>query len=162
MRRLIVIAAAAVALAACQTAPTLYQPAAGPKLVGFSEYRIEADRYRVTFRGGPGAPQEQVADYALLRAAELTLAEGYDWFRVGERVTQVVGGDSGPRLSVGTGGMDYGRHSAVGLGVGTSFNLGGGPALAQTIEILLGKGAVPRGPDVYNAREVQRSIRARV
>ena len=50
----------------------------------------------------------------------------------------------------------------MGVGVGTSFNLGGGPALAQTIEILLGKGAAPRGPDVYNAREVERAIRARV
>jgi len=162
MRRLILILAAAAALCACASAPTLYQPAAGPKAVGYSEFRIEPDRFRITFRGGPGAPAEQVGDYALLRAAELTVDQGYDWFRVAERMTQVVGGDSGPRLSLGTGGADYGRHSAVGVGVGTSFNLGGGPALAQTIEILLGKGAVPRGADVYNAREVQRSLRARI
>ena len=41
--------------------PTLYQAAAGPQAVGYSEYRIEPGRYRITFRGGPGAPPEQVA-----------------------------------------------------------------------------------------------------
>lgn len=161
MRRLIAILATAAALSACASAPTVYQPAAGPKAVGFSEYRIETDRFRITFRGGPGAPVEQVADYALLRAADLALTEGYDWFRVVERGTQVVGANSGPRLSLGTGGADFGRRSAVGVGVGTSFNLGGGPSLAHTIEVLMGKGAPPRAPDVYNAREVQRSLRAR-
>jgi hypothetical protein len=160
MRRVILIFAAAAMLAACASAPTLYQPA-GPKGIGYSEYRIETDRFRVTFRGGPGAPQEQVSDYALLRAAEVAIGAGYDWFRVVERTTQVVGADSGPRLSVGTGGADFGRHSAIGLGVGTSFNLGGGPALASTIEILLGKGPAPRAPDVYVAREVERTLRAR-
>jgi hypothetical protein len=161
MRRLIAILATVASLSACASAPTLYQPAGGPKAVGFSEYRIESDRFRVTFRGGPGAPQEQVADYALLRAAELTIGAGYDWFRVVERGTQVVGGGSGPRLSLGTGGTDFGRHSAVGVGVGTSFDLSGGPALAYTVEILLGKGPAPRGGDVYVAREVERSIRNR-
>lgn len=162
MRRLILILAVAASLTACASAPTLYQPAAGPRGVGFSDYRIETDRFRVTFRGGPGAPQEQVADYALLRAAELTIGAGYDWFRVVDRETHVVGGGSGPQLSIGTGGTDYGRHSAVGVGVGTSFDLSGGPALAHTVEILLGKGPAPRGADVYVAREVERNIRSRI
>jgi len=160
MRRVILIIAAAATLSACASTPTLYQPQS-PKGVGYSEYRIESDRFRVTFRGGPGAPQEQVSDYALLRAAEVTVGAGYDWFRVVDRQMQVVGDGSGPRLSVGTGGADFGRHSAVGVGVGTSFNLGGGPALANTIEILLGKGPAPRAPDVYVAREVERTLRAR-
>ena len=38
------------------TAPTLYGPAVRPDAVGFSEYRIEPGRVRITFRGGPGAP----------------------------------------------------------------------------------------------------------
>lgn len=38
----------------------------------------------------------------------------------------VAGGDSdGPRMSIGIGGTNVGRHSAVGVGVGTSFELGG-------------------------------------
>ncbi len=38
----------------------------------------------------------------------------------------VVGGsDDGPRMSIGIGGSNIGRHSGVGVGVGTSFELGG-------------------------------------
>lgn len=158
MRRLLLPALAVLSLAACATAPTRYQPASGPRAVGFSEYRIEPGRYRVTFRGGAGASAEQVSDYALLRAADLTLAEGYDWFRVSDRFIRQAGGYGGPRLNLGVGGADYGRHSAVGVGVGTGFNLGGGPALASTLEVFMGRGPKPPGVDVYDAREVRRTV----
>ena len=69
MRRLTTIIALCAALGACATAPTVYGPAPRAQGVGFSEMRIEPGRYRVTFRGGPGAPIAQVSDYALLRAA---------------------------------------------------------------------------------------------
>jgi len=162
MIRLLAPLAAAFALSACATTPTVYQPAAGPRAVGFSDMRIERDRYRITFQGGPGAPAEQVADYALLRAADLALEQGFDWFRVTDRAMGHSGRDGGPRLSVGTGSTSFGRHSAVGVGVGTSFDLGGGPALAQTIEVLMGRGPPPRDPDVYVAREVRQSVGARI
>lgn len=161
MARLVVPALAALTLAACATAPTVYQPALGPAAVGYSEYRIEPGRYRITFRGGPGAPVQQVADYALLRAADLALAEGYDWFRVADRYTRQTGEGSGPRVSIGGGGGPGPFRSGVGVGVGTSFNLGGGPALTQTIEVLMGKGARPGDRDVYDAREVRKAIGAR-
>jgi len=158
MRRLILAALAALSMSACASAPTVFQPAVGPKAVGFSEMRIEPGRYRVTFRGGPGAPLEQVGDYVLLRAADLALADGYDWFRVIDRFTQQAAPNNGPRISLGTGGADYGRRSAVGVGIGTSFDLGGGPALSATIEVLMGKGPKPRDGDVYDARQVRESI----
>lgn len=145
------------ALAACATGPTLYGPATGPATAGYSQQRIEADRFRVTFRGGPGAPAQQVADYALLRAADIALAEGFDWFRVYGRWTEAAP-DSGPRVSVGTGSSSFGRSSSFGVGVGTSFSLGGGPRLSQTIEVVMGKGPVPRAPDVYDARQVREAI----
>lgn len=149
---------ACLSLAACATAPTVYAPAAKAEGPGFSEYRIEQGRYRITFRGGPGAPPEQVADYALLRAADLAIADGYDWFRVVDRFQRVAARDSGPRVSVGAGGGSGGFRSGVGVGLGTSFNLGGGPSLAQTLEVLMGKGAKPAGGDVYGAREVRAAI----
>ena len=161
MTRLIATLLAAASLAGCATGPTLYQPAAGPNAVGFSEYRIEPGRYRVTFRGGPGAPIQQVSDYALLRAADLALAEGYEWFRVADRVTEGRP-DSGPRLGVGVGGGDYGYRSGVSLGVGTSFNLGGGPSLIQTIEVVMGRGERPRGADVYDARALRENLGQRI
>jgi hypothetical protein len=158
MKRLIVIAFSAALLSACATAPTLYTPRTTAQGSGFSEYRLEAGRYRVTFRGGPGAPMEQVSDYALLRAAELAVRDGYDWFRVSDRVTESTGNGSGPRLSLGGGSSSYGGHSAVGLGVGTSFNLGGGPAIIRTIEVVFGKGARPKDADAYDARQIIESI----
>jgi len=161
MIRLFLPLIASLAVAGCATTPTVYQAAAGPQGVGWSDMRIEADRYRVTFQGGPGAPPEQVSDYALLHAADLAIAQGYDWFRVTQRSMRPHGRDSGSRLSIGTGSTSYGRHSAVGVGIGTSFDLGGGPSLAQTMEILLGKGPAPRDPDVYVAQEVRRTIGAR-
>lgn len=161
MKRLVVVAAAALSLAACATAPTLYQPAAGPQAVGYSEYRIEPGRYRVTFRGGPGAPPQQVMDYALVRAADLAISDGYDWFRVADRFTEGRP-DRGPRVGVGVGGGDYGYRSGVSLGVGTTFNLGGGPSLSTTIEVVMGRGERPRGADVYDARALRRTLGERI
>lgn len=161
MKRLVVVAAAALSLAACATAPTVYQPAAGPQAVGYSEYRIEPGRYRVTFRGGPGAPPQQVMDYALVRAADLAISEGYDWFRVADRFTEGRP-DRGPRVGVGVGGGDYGYRSGVSLGVGTTFNLGGGPSLSTTIEVVMGRGERPRGADVYDAKALRRTLGERI
>ncbi|HEX5378908.1 MAG TPA: hypothetical protein VFW47_10055 [Phenylobacterium sp.] len=150
--------AACAALSACATpTPTAYGPASGPRAVGFSEFRLEPGRYRITFRGGPGAPAAQVADYALLRAADLALADGYDWFRVYDRRIEGETGN-GPRVSLGVGGASFGGHSAVGVGVSRGFELGGGPSLTQTLEVVMGKGDAPRDPDVYNAREVRGAI----
>lgn len=159
MKRPIAAALCALSLAACATAPTLYQPALGPQAVGYSEYRIEPGRYRITFRGGPGAPMAQVSDYALRRAADLAVADGYDWFRVSDRFVEGRP-DRGPRVSLGVGGGNYGWRSGASVGLGTSFNLGGGPALTASIEVMMGKGARPPGLDVYDARAVQRAIGA--
>jgi hypothetical protein len=158
MKRLILPALAALTLTACETPqPTPYQPAGGPQGVGFSEMRIEPGRYRVVFRAGPGAPPAQAQDYALRRAADLAVAEGYDWFRVYGRDMGFIGGD-GPRIGLGIGGANFGRGSALGGTVGTGFNLGGGPAPVASLEVVMGKGARPPGPDVYDARGVQQTI----
>ncbi len=157
MSRPILSALAVLALAACASAPTLYQPAAGPKAVGYSEYRVEPGRYRVTFRGGPGAPVQQVQDLALLRAADLALADGYDWFRVADRFVEGRP-DKGPRISLGVGGASFGRRSAVGVGVSNGFSLGGGPSMISTIEVVMGKGERPRGLDIYDARSLRENL----
>jgi len=146
-------------LAACATTPTVYRAQLGaPNDVGYSEYRLEAGRYRVTFQGGPGAKEAQIADYALLRAAELALRDGYDWFRIADRSTNVSGYDRGPRVSVGGGSASFGRRSSVGVGLGTSFNLGPGPAVSRSIEVVFGKGATPRDRDAYDARDVVKNV----
>lgn len=156
MKSSLIAITAVLALSACAT-PTVYAPATDAARVGFSDYRIEAGRYRVTFTGGGGAPIAQVADFALLRAAELALRDGYDWFRVVDRVDQRAGG-GGSTLSVGTGSSSWGRRSSVGVGLGTTIDLSGGPAWSRTLEVLAGKGPAPRGEDVYDARAVIRDV----
>jgi hypothetical protein len=160
MKRALLAAALCLSMAACATEATHFQPVARPGGVGFSELRIEPGRYRVTFQGGPGAPEAQVQDYALLRAADLALADGYDWFRVVDREIRQTG-YGGSSVSLGFGGMSFGRHSATGVGVGTGFPLSGGPALQASLEVLMGKGPRPAGEDVYDARGVRASIGGR-
>ncbi|RIJ14241.1 hypothetical protein D1227_16215 [Henriciella mobilis] len=71
-------------LAACQTA-TPYGPMDGQ--YGYSDQQIESDRYQVAFRGNSATPRETVEAFLLYRAAELTVANGADYFMVVERAT---------------------------------------------------------------------------
>ena len=92
MKRLLVSTAIALAagLAACATA-TPYQPAvltaSGPQN-GFYEVPIEQNRWRVTFAGNTVTSRQQVEDALLLRAAELTIQNGFDHFVAVNRQTE--------------------------------------------------------------------------
>lgn len=76
----------ALALGACATA-TPYQPLRG-SAGGFAEQKLEANRYRVTFVGNDYSSQQQVEKYLLFRAAELTVANGFDGFAIVDRDTE--------------------------------------------------------------------------
>lgn len=80
------LAAAALALSACATA-TPYGPAGVDSRYGYSEQRLDADRYRVSFAGNSVTSREQVEMALLLRAAEVTVENGYDWFATINRAT---------------------------------------------------------------------------
>lgn len=73
-------------LSACATA-TPYQPNIPGQAVsgGFSEQRLESDRFRVTFAGNSLTSRDTVEAYLLYRAAELTVQQGFDWFTIVER-----------------------------------------------------------------------------
>ena len=154
--------AAAALLAACQTTPT-YSPAATPNSAGYSETQIESNRYAVTYRAPGGADAQTLQDYALLRAADLTLAHNRDWFWVDRRNLDGRGYNSGPSLGIGLGGASFGHHSGVGVGAGFSFPLGGGgpTARAATLEIRFGEGVKPDDPNAYDARSIAANLRSR-
>jgi len=73
---------AAILLAGCATPPAPYQPASDRDQPGYSEIRIEKDRYRVTVTGRSSADSKTAEAYARRRAAELTLAAGYVSFQI--------------------------------------------------------------------------------
>ena len=85
---LVVALALSAGLAACAT-PTPYQPniKGQTNTGGYSELRIEPNRYRVNFTGNSLTGRETVEGYLLFRAAELTVESGYDWFAIVDRDT---------------------------------------------------------------------------
>ena len=156
------IAASALALGACASlAP--YGPQQAARGQGFSEQRIESNRFRVTYNG-VGAPGP-VADRALFRAAQLTVDQGYDWFEVTQRWIDGRPDSAGgvrPSVSIGAGSGRYGGWSTSGVGVGLGFDLSGPQPTSTTLEIVMGRGAKPDRPDAYDARRVQDAIRNRL
>jgi hypothetical protein len=76
-------------LAACETA-TPYQPNIPGQATsgGYSEQRLEPNRWRVNFVGNTMTSRETVEGYLLFRAAELTLQNGDDWFEMVDRNTE--------------------------------------------------------------------------
>lgn len=147
-------------LAACAT-PTPYRAAAPGGYGGYSEQRIESDRYRVTFQGNSVTSREQVETSLLLRAAELTVQDGYDWFATVNRAT-----DRDTRFS---GYADPTLRDRYWRSWGPSwrYNYAGswsplGPTDLRQVdrfeasaEIVLGRGPKPAdNPDAFDARDV--------
>lgn len=156
--RIAAVALAAAALTACAT-PTGYGAAMKPGGYGYTETRIESDRYRVTFRG-VGAP-DVIDSFALQRAAELTLSQGRDWFVVDARALDRTGGARSPAVSIGAGGWSGGRTS-VGIGTSVGIPLGGGAEEnTARLDIRLGAGPKPSAPNAYDARSVLANLGAR-
>jgi hypothetical protein len=72
----------------CATA-TPYQPLTtrGEARGGYSEQRLEDNRFRVMFTGNSFTSRRTVENYLLYRAAELTIQAGYDGFTMTDRGT---------------------------------------------------------------------------
>jgi len=159
MIRILTVSAAALALTACASlAP--YGPQTGSGGQGYAEQRIETNRWRVTY-SGVGAPGP-VADLALRRAAELTAANGDDWFEVVQRHTDGrpdSAGGARPSVSIGAGTGRYGGYSTSGVGVGLGLNFSGPAPTTTTLEIVTGRGPAPERTAVYDARGVLETIR---
>jgi hypothetical protein len=146
-------------LGACASAPTPYRAASDG--FGYRDQQIESNRYRVSFSANAATNLDAVQDYALYRAAELTLANGDDYFRVVDRQTESRStGVGSPRIGVGVGSGSSGSN----LGVGLSTILGGyGGGYAEdytvTLDVLTFEGPKPAdAEDAYDAREVVRRL----
>jgi len=174
----------AAGLTACATA-TPYQPNLPGQSVkgGFSEVRLEPDRFRVSFAGNSLTSRETVEGYLLYRAAELTLQQGRDWFEVVDRQTDrnvrtYVEPDPFYRPWYGPG-FGYWRPSwryyGGGFGWRTWDPFWGDPFWADrmdvrtverfeaTAEILMHRGPKPQGdPKAFDARAVVDNLGPRI
>jgi hypothetical protein len=161
-RRIVLPAALALLLAACAS-PTPYQPGWMGDGYGYSEQRIEDNRFRVAFQGSSATPRETVENYLLYRAAELTLAQGGDYFVIVARgASPAYGGSSRVGTTVGVGG---GSRGGIGTWMGVGVPLGGtggGPREASA-EIVIHRGAKPEDmPNAFDAGAVQQNIGPRI
>jgi hypothetical protein len=157
------MAIATLSLAACETGPTPYQPASGSQ-PGYSETRIENNRYRVTFQGNTSTSRDVVETYMLYRAAELTLQNGFDTFTVAHRETDK---DVDVRSYGGYyGGWGFPYYGYYGRGWGwwdPYWGASWGPSYRTStsydanIEILMG-GAGGDDLNTFNAREVVQNL----
>ncbi len=162
MRRFLLSMIAGFSLVACATGPSAYGPAATGNGLGFENTKIESDRFRVSYTGRSAA---EAQDFALLRASEIALAEGYSHFRViSGQITDGRSNRSGVSTNVGVGiggGRGFGRGgTAVGIGVGLN-DLGqslSGQKVTNSIEIkLLTSGS--SDPNVFDATQVSQNIK---
>ncbi len=166
MLRNVLLAAALLALPACATTPPPYAAATSGASAGYSETQIESNRYFVTYRAPNSADVALLQDYVLLRAADLTLENGREWFWVDRRsVDETDTSSRGPSVGIGVGGGSYGGRSGGSVGVGLSFPIGsrtGQAARAATFEIRFGEGPKPDDANAYDARATATNLRARV
>jgi hypothetical protein len=180
-RTLLAVAATLVlasGLAACETA-TPYQPlnVKDADAGGYSDTRVNADRWRVAFSGNTLTSRETVERYLLYRAAELTVSQGFDWFVTADKHTDkkseafvdpVYGYGWSPNWRF-RGAYGWGGYGAWGGGWGGPW--GGpwgspyGPAQISQFnryevaaEIRMGHGPRPADGKALDAREVMMNI----
>jgi len=180
-------------LSACTTA-TPYQP--DPRVTpqadrhgasgGFSEAKLESNRFRVTFTGNSLTPRETVEGYLLFRAAELTLQNGDDWFGIVDRHTDrkdnayiepdfFYGGWYGPGFGYwgrgygrgwgGFGGYGYGGYGWGGWGPywGGGADIHTTQTYSASAEIITHKGSKPADdPMAFDARAVVENLKPHI
>ena len=167
----IVFASALLVLAACASGPS-YQPQSSANAQGYSEQMIEKDRWRVRYTGSSRMTSAQVQDYALMRAAELSLANGAQWFQVVQSDTDA---EPRQRYSIETDfGPDYAVRRSCGLLGCTTQAV---PVMSRTeretvetrtvyehsMEILMGHGAKLDGAlRAYDAAQTFKNLQAKL
>lgn len=125
---------ALLALPACATYPTPYQPLDGEG--GYGETRLGERVWRISFRANRYTPETDVLDYLYLRAAELTQQSGYTHFVIEQDFgrTQMNIRGTGPRVGMGLG---YGS-AYPGPFWGTGFGMAGPPEYEGYVAYHLG------------------------
>jgi len=160
MKHIFLIPALAV-MAACATTPA-YGPAKSPSSEGYFSQQIETGRHRISYTDKDPV---RARNMALLRASEVTLLEGKDWFEItSEAEDSDFSGRRGGGTSVSVGGSaGSGGYSGVGVGIGIGFPLGGsGGSSGKTthsLEIVTGAGPKPDKAEAYDARSVDMNLR---
>lgn len=158
-------------LAGC-AAPNAYRPMSEGQSYGYREEQISGNRYRVTFKGNSATKTETVKDFALLRAAEITLEKGYRFFNVVDRTLETEGGTR-PLSHLPTAHPPHLARDCGLLGCRTSLAplahrhldpapLPPAPRVTSSLEILLLNENTANSQTTYNAGDTAKTLRARL
>jgi len=168
LRYLLMIIALAT-LCACATSGPNYTSANGSGGQGYHDSKLADGRYRVSYSGGRTDTAAEVKDLALLRAAELTMLEDFDWFRIVDRETVKNVEDRASREIAVRQPQRVTRDCGL-LGCTSSVEPGySGVGIASTqrdqryettLEIRMGKGEISDPSSIYNARELYKNLKA--
>ncbi|MEX0739996.1 MAG: hypothetical protein WD071_11700 [Pseudohongiella sp.] len=154
-------------LTACASQPD-YRAADG-RGYGYTDQQLSGDQYRINFKAR-GDNTGLAMDYAMLRASELTMENGYDWFDIASRDTLVDRERIEPGMSAGVG-ATYTTVQDCGLltcrtyqrpnqQYHTGMYLGDERSEVEVImEIRMGTGIRPSGEQIYDAREVYENLK---
>jgi hypothetical protein len=157
MKQTIAVVGVAVMLWGCASAPPpkpVYEAATNVNAPGYLTAPAETGRFAVVYTGTKGMSREQVAQYALLRAAEFTTESGQEWFAVITTKTQnvqlvqskedlrtrsgggFIGGPGGSSTGAGGTGAPATRGTADAQtgGSATAGGFGGGAPPTQVLE----------------------------
>jgi hypothetical protein len=147
-------------LSACAH-PTPYQ-AGSEDAEGYRDLKIQENRYRVAFKGNSVTSRETVETYLLYRAAELTLAQGMDYFIVQEQDTDVKSTfyNTGPTMGAAYGPRRRGFPYYT-MGWGSSVSESNNYEAIAYISLKKGK-APEDNPNAYDAREVQKNLEPKI
>ena len=148
--------------------PTLYQESSAQGEFGYTETRLTGTQYRINFVGNRFTKESRIKDYAMLRAAQLTTQNGYDWFTILDSETdRETKTRSEPMVSVSTrdpvvrkcgllGCSSYATADYSGVGIET-YEVEG--KVSTSLQISMGSGEAENPSSVFNAKELTNNLR---
>jgi hypothetical protein len=167
MRALMMFLATFLLITGCASQPD-YRQAQGSGF-GYKETKLSDTQYRIHFKAR-GSDKVKAMDYAMLRAAEVTLNNGYDWFVVTHRETLVD--DQRQELSPQIGfSQRYAHVTECGLiscrtrtypstQLSTGIFIGGTERseVESVLSIELGRGTRPANTDSFDAGTLKANL----
>lgn len=128
---------------------------------GYTETQLDVNVFRVSFNGNAYTSRDRVADFTLLRSAELTLENGYKYFVVVDATNYSKQGlVNTPQTTTTNANVNVYGNTAY--GTATSTTTGGNsyviskPGASNTIVMLEEK---PTGTYAYNAEFLAKSLK---
>lgn len=159
MKKIIILSLLFAGLSACATAPQGFGPAYGSDF-GFRNTKLQQDRFRISYTS---RDLYESRDFALLRAAQIADIEGYSHFKIIDGGTSGNGPNAliGSQIGVGIGSGFGGRtrtNTHLNVGVHDVVRAIEGHKVTETIEVVLTHSGSKTDPNVFDAKDVIKSI----